>query len=485
MHEMWERTLALLWRRSRFTSYFFQSVRFVEEEGVGTLALTLRASGFTLFYNREFTERSGVERLIALLVHEMLHVVHNHDHRAIDSGDALLQNLAQDMVVNSYISDNEETFFSKPHMYPDDVPLLALPPGLPLIPRAYFQDHPESDPAWEDVYRWLVGRKRASAVRETDTSPAGQGMISIEGDIARASETRFSPLDNPGAERSTQRDDISGMEFTDRDGNPLPTGAHLFTEAGRARDVEAARKRALSFALRDSSCQEERVFQDLHGIITGARSTDTTSWRRRIKSIVDFSSHSLSWTYSNSRFNRRYFAGGVYAPGRTYRHRQAITVAVDVSGSMVAEPGEIEAAFGVIEDLLRKYRVFLLCVDETVFVPEKRGDVFVASGRRDRPYAYAKGDWKYIRSGVRGTTLFAPLFNGYMAHHNEMLIVITDGEIYDLDSLRKYTPTLWVVSGRRGAGFQPPFGSVVTIQASGADPFIQAPPRSYPSHAQE
>ena len=241
MHEMWERTLALLWRRSRFTSYFFQSVRFVEEEGVGTLALTLRASGFTLFYNREFTERSGVERLIALLVHEMLHVVHNHDHRAIDSGDALLQNLAQDMVVNSYISDNEETFFSKPHMYPDDVPLLALPPGLPLIPRAYFQDHPERDPAWEDVYRWLVGRKRASAVRETDTSPAGQGMISIEGDIARASETRFSPLDNPGAGRSLVHDGRLAPEASPRSqGGAIRRGRgrHM----GRARTGRRSRR---------------------------------------------------------------------------------------------------------------------------------------------------------------------------------------------------------------------------------------------------
>ncbi|HPO46515.1 MAG TPA: hypothetical protein PK875_12045, partial [Spirochaetota bacterium] len=75
-------TLELLWGRSRFVSYFYQAVDFVENRCVPTLALEYAGEGAVLYYNREFVERSHVEDLIGLLVHELLHVVHNHRHRA-------------------------------------------------------------------------------------------------------------------------------------------------------------------------------------------------------------------------------------------------------------------------------------------------------------------------------------------------------------------------------------------------------------------
>jgi predicted metal-dependent peptidase len=164
-----------------------------------------------------------------------------------------------------------------------------------------------------------------------------------------------------------------------------------------------------------------------------------------IKSIADYSSQSNAWTYTYSRFNRRYFAGGIYAPGRTFQHRQNITVAVDVSGSMVMKPGDIEAAFGVVEDLLAKYSVHLLCMDEQVFIPELKDGRLVPSASH-KPYLYRKGDWRFIRTGASGTTFFAPLFNDFMRHHRELLIVVTDGYIYDLERLKPHVPTLWVIS---------------------------------------
>ncbi len=125
--------------------------------------------------------------------------------------------------------------------------------------------------------------------------------------------------------------------------------------------------------IRTGRWPQERAYQDIRGIIERVREADIAPWRRQLKSVVDFSAQSNEWTYTYGRFNRRYFASGIYSPGRVFREQELITVAVDVSGSMVMTPSDIESAFGVIEELMGKYRVHLVCLDEDLFVPEKRG----------------------------------------------------------------------------------------------------------------
>jgi len=130
---------------------------------------------------------------------------------------------------------------------------------------------------------------------------------------------------------------------------------------------------------------------------------------------------------------------------------------------MVIKPGDLEAAFGIIEELIGRFRVFLLCIDETVFIPEKQGDMFTRSAGTEKPYEYKKGDWRFIKTGSNGTTYFESLFNRHMRGHKEQLVVITDGYIYDLDRLEKYHNTLWLISDRGDEPFVPPFGKAVKI----------------------
>jgi predicted metal-dependent peptidase len=157
---------------------------------------------------------------------------------------------------------------------------------------------------------------------------------------------------------------------------------------------------------------------------------------------------------------------GIYSPGRAFKDREAITVVVDVSGSMVMKPGDIESAFGIIEALLKKFRVYLLCIDETIFIPEKQGNIFVKSSGSGKPYEYKKGDWRYIKTGSSGTTYFSSLFNSYMDNHNELLIVITDGYIYDMDRLKKYSNTVWLISENWVEKLNPPFGRSIKISTA-------------------
>lgn len=467
MPDTWDTILQTLWKRSRFTSYFYQSVQFINENNIPTLALTILSSRFVLFYNRDFIDHIDPEELMGLLVHEMLHIIHGHDHRTFPDEDLNLQNLAQDMVINSYLLEHADTFFSRKGQYYDDIPLLVLPKGLPVIPKNFILHKKTRDVPWEELYRWLkenmpgrINLKNGISLDDMDDSPEFDACSGNDG-IESLHVPGTAGPDRNGNDGDAE--DMEGLKFTDQDGEVLPTGVHLFHRHMMQEQVDAAKKRIVSFALRDTTCRDERIYQDLNSIITHVNEVDTSSWRNMIKSIVDYSSQSNEWTYTYSRFNRRYFSNGLYAPGRIFKERQALTVVVDVSASMVMQPGDIESAFGVIEELLIKYCVHLLCIDEDLFVPEKSGDAFRPSRERAKPYPYKKGDWKYIKSGNSGTTFFAPLFNDYMRHHSEMLIVVTDGFIFDLNALNKYTPTLWLISEHRKEPFTPPFGKAVTI----------------------
>jgi len=133
---------------------------------------------------------------------------------------------------------------------------------------------------------------------------------------------------------------------------------------------------------------------------------------------------------------------------------------------MVMKPGNIESAFGTIEGLLSKFKIYLLCIDETLFIPEKKDNLFIKSEKNTKPYEYKKGDWKYLKTGSSGTTYFASLFNTYMENHTELLIVITDGYIYDIDRLKKYNNTLWLISENRDEPFSTPFGKSIKISSA-------------------
>ena len=445
----WGPVLKSLWNQSRFASFFFQAVSFVPNDGLPTLALTAFQRRLTLFYNTAFAAQTRPEHLIGLLIHEMLHVIFNHDHRLIPGRNPHLQNLAQDMVINSYIRENRKTFFSRAGRR--QTPELELPPGLPVIPESFSRETGKtnlSEVSWEEVYVWLNSRSAFPDTSQRDEGPNLPGM----------DESSWQSLGS----RDGAPESVDGLALLDQGGKALPTGAHLFGDPQANEHANAGAKRVLRFIRQGGECSNERALQDLACLIEAPARIKRPPWRREIKTILDYSRPREQWEYASSRFNRRYVDSGIYAPGRRYTHMPLITVVVDVSGSMASHPQEMEQAFGLVESLVSEFRINLLCLDQDLFIPQKQEDGFKAS-KSKRPYYYKKGDWRRIRSGSRGTTLFAPLFNAYMNGHKEALLVLTDGFIYDLKALKPHYPTIWAVPSAQEVRFHPPFGRVVSM----------------------
>jgi len=466
--ETLEHALSSLWRKSRFASYFYQTVEFISNRELPTLALTVRAGKMVLYFNPDFFESITRNETIGLLIHEMMHVVLNHDHRSLNDENVYLQNCAQDMVVNSYLSENRERFFSKKDDYSRDGLNLELPNGLPMVPQRFYEESGISDPSWESLFRWL----RDLPVEELNSLKMQTGQElgfpldnqSTAGMLNESfSDTGIASFFYDSA-RSITFEGTRGLVFTDDSDRIIPSGVHLFQDRNDLMALESKRNNVMSMAGKDCDCQRERLFQEIAGMFHGVKESDTSSWQQMLKSVIDFSSQTSEWTYTYGRFNRRYFGSGIYAPGRAYKEQVLITIAVDVSGSMVMNPDDIGMAFGVIEDLLGKYRISLLCMDEDLFIPEILADGMPRSNALSRPYFYKKGDWKYLKTGSGGTTLFAPLFNHHMRGHREALLVITDGYIFDIEHLKRYNPTVWLVTGGRTEPFLPPFGRCVVMQ---------------------
>ena len=465
-----ENIIGELWKKSRFTSYFFNGIDLAEDNDIPTLALTVYTSRLTLFCNPSFTAKLTTDELTGLLIHEMLHIVLNHEHRGTQGQNIYLRNLAQDMVINSYITENRKTFFSGKNSYVYDTPELALPAGLPHIPGQFFTETGNNDPLWEDVYLWLKKKSRHEirklSFNEEDTGPvnspanSGPGIEEMR-DALNSLDLSYNTAPEQNLSSFKNRD---SLVFEKPDGTPLPTGMHIMKNKNEIDPSSARLNHLMLMARKDELCREERIFGEVSGLIESLNKADT-SWQQKVRSIIDVSSQSDEYEFTFHRFNRRYFSQGIYSPGRSFRYRNAVTVAVDVSGSMVMNPGDIEAAFGIIEDLLARFRVYLLCIDDTLFIPEKRGNTFIHSQDNSRPFIYRKGDWKLITTGSSGTTYFEPLFNSYMKGHKELLIVITDGFIYDLDRLHKYRNTLWLISENREEPFNPPFGKTLKIRS--------------------
>ncbi|TYT74834.1 vWA domain-containing protein [Desulfobotulus mexicanus] len=465
-HPVWETVLEELWRQSRFTSYFYQSVQFTPSTSVPTLALSIASMRPVLLYHPDFVERQNKESLKALLVHELLHIVHGHEHRQLKDHEPYLQNLAQDMVINSFLRSRAKNFFSSTDGQQQS---LYLPAELPGIPDAFFEETGEKDPSWENLYHWF-GRRGPESLRIFSDAVRDMFRDLKKKPAKKALDNKSVHFTEPeDSDDPADTDTIpEGICLVDKKGEALPTGTHLFLGTMEKRQLQTQVRKIMDLAGNDPFSPTDRVFEALSRMIEGVEKLHSLPWQRRLRSILDRNVHSSEWFYTKSRFNRRFLPHGIYSSGRMFREKELLTVCVDVSSSMTTTPGEMAGAFAVIESLLDRFRVNLLCVDESVFVPRIRKEGMEKQQDLKKPYFYKKGDWKHLETGNSGTTFFAPLFNTYMRKHRELLLVITDGHIHDLGRLIPYSPTLWLISSGRKEPFKAPFGKALILETSGA-----------------
>jgi len=89
----------------KFYYHFLTYIDFVEKNDMGmpTMGVGVRGYKLTCFYDKTFVEKNTVKHLTSILLHECLHLIHNHIKRTVGY-EHKLSNIAQDMILNHIIT---------------------------------------------------------------------------------------------------------------------------------------------------------------------------------------------------------------------------------------------------------------------------------------------------------------------------------------------------------------------------------------------
>lgn len=101
-----EGMLLLNHQELKFYYHYLTYIDFVERNDLPMPTMGVGVVGYklTCVYDRKFVEKTSVTHLTSILLHECLHLVHNHIKRTVGYNPKL-SNIAQDMILNHIITD--------------------------------------------------------------------------------------------------------------------------------------------------------------------------------------------------------------------------------------------------------------------------------------------------------------------------------------------------------------------------------------------
>ena len=382
---------------------------------------TMATDGHSIWFNPIWCDEQGVERILSVIAHEVLHVVNKH-HLRRGSRDPELWNRAADLMINRVLEAD----------------------GFILPPDGLFDREGRfAGLATETIYARLLEespmRGRQNPETEEEEQSLSSGGADGAGEEGRPSSGPVKP--GPGRSAGAAGDDtIAGAkswgevrDLTTRNGKALNAGERRQAETDldvRIRQAAAAAKRAGKLPGR------------LVEVIEAA--TDRVDWRDRFRMSFDgILRGEVSW----ARPNRRFIQQGLYLPGWRRTGAGRIAFVLDTSGSISAPELAVYTA-GVLGIL-----------DETG--PEQLALIQCDSEVRHVAYLQAGEAFDKIDVLGRGGTRFQPAFdwiaqNGFAP---SAIVYATDLLSSDVPE-DPGVPVIWLTPRRRPTV---PFGSVVEV----------------------
>jgi predicted metal-dependent peptidase len=127
---------------------FALHINFREEKSVGTIGVRFTRKGMEMVYNSEFVDKQTDETMRFVMIHEILHLVSQHQYRADKwNADKDIANVVMDQIINTEITRNYSAV-TKMYEFEDD------PDYKLLIPPEYNNDHDKE--IWELLYNWAM-----------------------------------------------------------------------------------------------------------------------------------------------------------------------------------------------------------------------------------------------------------------------------------------------------------------------------------------
>ena len=312
------RAIIKLMLEEPFYAHFLGQVSRIITDEVPTAAVGIRNDTLCLFVNPDFFLNSlkSIEERIAILKHEVLHLVFYHLYRFIGektANNALINNLAADLVVNQYVD---------PWPLPEGVVLLDTFPQLQLEPwetvEYYYEKLIEAKDAADDKIEDL---KKQRGDNEEEGDGGGQEEDSnSQGQLKQAIEEwqRTKDILDGQEDTGVWTDDHS--KWSD---NPLDEITRQQIDNMVTKSKERMRPEDWNGApgwLKDHIDEIE------------ARRKPKVDWRRTLRIFANNASRTkIKGTMK--KFSKRF---GAPNPGIRIKKFQKIVAIVDTSGSMVS-----------------------------------------------------------------------------------------------------------------------------------------------------
>jgi predicted metal-dependent peptidase len=381
---------------------------------------TMATDGRRIWFDPAWCDKHGVERIMGVIAHEVLHVVNKH-HLRRGTRDPKLWNRAADLMINRLL---EEDGYALPPdgLFDRDRRFAGLPTETIYARLLEEQER--------DRQQQLLDGPRSQGIDDPGRAGAGgmpdpgrdEGGQSGDGTVA-GSDGRVRPADIWGEVRDLTRETGQALSPTERQQAEYDLDV-------RIRQAAAAAKRAGKFPGRVSEMIEA--------------ATDRVDWRDKFRMTFD---GTLRGEVSWARPNRRFIQHGLYLPGWRRTGAGRVAFVLDTSGSISADELAVYTAgvLGILEETGPEQLALIQCDTEV----------------RHVTYLQAGEGFDRIEVIGRGGTRFQPAFD-WIAESGfapSAIVYATDLLCNDTPA-DPGTPVIWLTPTR---GRTMPFGEIVML----------------------
>jgi predicted metal-dependent peptidase len=374
---------------------------------------TMATDGRGIWFNPAWCDTHGVERIMGVTAHEVLHVVNKH-HLRRGARDPRLWNVAADLMINRLLEG--DGYGLPPDGLFDREGRFAGLATETIFARLLEELEPDPRSGQEN------GPLSAKADRHADTQP-GEPPDRGDDDGEAGDGNGVRPADIWGEVR----------DLTTATGQPLSPAERLQAEHDldvRIRQAVAAAKRAGKFS------------SGLGEIIEAA--ADRVDWRDKFRMSFD---GTLRGEVGWARPNRRFIQHGLYLPGWRRNGAGRVAFVLDTSGSISARELAVYTAgvLGILEETGPEQVALIQCNTEVRHVAWLQpGEMF------DR-----------IEVVGRGGTRFQPAFDWIAASGFGPNVIVYATDLVCCETPEDPgVPVIWLTPSRERAI---PFGTIVEV----------------------
>lgn len=379
-----------------FIGHLILSMKTIFSTKVPTAGIT---ADLDLYINPNFISNLTQDQLIGLLAHETLHPAYMHFDRIGNSRDAMVWNLAGDVVINRYLLEN----------------------GVTLPDNHYDNKEVPQGASTEEAYEVII---KNNPFKKKQNGQGGSG--SGKGDKDGGGNGSLEDL----------LDILSGE--TDENGN---------LKKGMSKDITDEQKNKILDAIVNAERRTQEVAGNIPACVKAGLENirnPIVDWRVILRRYLN-SINKKDYTWK--RPNRRFLSQDMYMPTMRGRELENITLAIDTSGSVSQEM--LEQFAGDIRGIYQRFNPETLKVIQ--FDTRIIKDIDVKKVADVNKMEFYGGGGTCVRSTLEA----------FKTIRSKALIVITDG-YFDIDaSMNPKKDVIWLIYGNKGCTM--PFGKVVHI----------------------